>query len=125
MKHAAVLALLIAVAFGKSRGKVNHAPYGYDEADYMFAAGLGIADNWLDSGSMPIAAFVSVGRNRGSSSGASQQAGLSALARAGTDPVVYRHWHGPLYYFWLTAIDKLGLHEHGTRASFLIFHLLP
>ena len=122
MKHAAVLALLIAVAFGMSRGKVNHDPYGYDEADYMFAAGLGIADNWLDSGSMPITDFVSVGRKRGSDS--SQQAGLSSLARGGADPVVYRHWHGPLYFFWLTAIDKLGLNEHDTRASFLIFPLL-
>jgi hypothetical protein len=122
MKHAAVLIILIAVAFGMSRGKVNHVPYGYDEADYMFAAGLGIADNWLDSGSMSIKDFVSVGRKRGSDSG--QQAGLSALARGGTDPVVYRHWHGPLYFFWLTAIDKPGLNEHDTRASFLIFPLL-
>jgi hypothetical protein len=122
MKHAAVLIILIAVAFGMSRGKVNHAPYGYDEADYMFAAGLGIADNWLDSGSMPIADFVSAGRKRGADS--SQQAGLSALARGGADPVVYRHWHGPLYYFWLTAIDKLGLNEHNTRGLFLIFPIL-
>ena len=122
MKHAAVLAILIAVAFGMSRGKVNHVPYGYDEADYMFAAELGMANNWLDSGSMSIADFISVGRKRGSDS--SQQAGLSALARSGTDPVVYRHWHGPLYFFWLTAVDKLGLNEHDTRASFLIFPLL-
>ncbi len=122
MKHAAVLAILIAVAFGMSRGKLHQGPYGYDEADYMFAAGLGIADNWLDSGSMPLADFISVGRKRGSDS--SQQAGLSALARGGADPVVYRHWHGPLYFFWLTAIDKLGLNEHDTRASFLIFPLL-
>jgi len=122
MKHAAVLVILIAVAWGMSRGVVYHAPYGYDEADYMFAAGLGMADNWLDSGSMPISDFVSVGRKRGSDSG--QQAGLSALARSGSDPVVYRHWHGPLYFFWLNAVANLGLSEHGTRALFLIFPLL-
>jgi hypothetical protein len=122
MKHAAVLAILIAVAFGISRGKVYHAPYGYDEADYMFAAGLGLADNWLDSGSMPIGDFVSVGRRRGSASG--DQAQLSTLARSGADPVVYRHWHGPLYFFWLTAIDRLGLNEHNTRGLFLIFPIL-
>jgi hypothetical protein len=122
MKHAAVLAILIAVAFGMARGVVYHAPYGYDEADYMFAAGLGTADNWLDTGSMSISDFVSVGRKRGSDSG--QQAGLSALARSGSDPIVYRHWHGPLYFFWLHAVANLGLNEHGTRALFLIFPLL-
>jgi hypothetical protein len=122
MKHAAVLAILIAVAFGMSRGRIHTGPYGYDEADYMFAAGLGMADNWIDAGSMSIADFVSVGRKRGADS--SQQAGLSTLARAGADPVVYRHWHGPLYYFWLTAIGKLGFDEHGTRALFLIFPIL-
>lgn len=122
MKHAAVLAILIAVAFGMSRGKVYHGPYGYDEADYMFAAGLGMADNWLDTGSMPITQFISVGRNRGSDS--SQKAGLSDLSRAGSDPVVYRHWHGPLYFFWLTPLSNLGLNEHATRAFFLIFPIL-
>ncbi|HVW10532.1 MAG TPA: hypothetical protein VHC90_18215 [Bryobacteraceae bacterium] len=122
MKHAAFLAILIAAAFGMARGKVYHGPYGYDEADYMFAAGLGIADNWLDTGSMPLSEFVSVGRNRGADT--SQKAGLSDLARSGADPVVYRHWHGPLYYFWLSAASRIGLDENGTRALFLIFPIL-
>jgi hypothetical protein len=122
IKHAAVLAILIAAAFGLSRGKVSHDPWGYDEADYMFAASLGIGQNWLDTGSMPLSEFVSAGRKRGSDSG--QQASLSDLARSGADPVVYRHWHGPLYYFWLTAASSLGLDEHGTRALFLFFPIL-
>jgi hypothetical protein len=122
MKHAAVLAVLIAAAFGMSRRGIYHSPYDYDESDYMFAASLGMADNWLDTGTMSIADFVSVGRSRGSDPG--NKSGLSDLARSGVDPIVYRHWHGPLYYFWLTAIGKLGLNEHDTRALFLIFPIL-
>ena len=122
MKHLLVLVVLFAVAFALVRGRVSHAPYGYDEADYMFAASLGIANNWLDIGSMPLTNFISAGRNRGADS--RQQAGLSALARSGNDPVVYRHWHGPLYYFWLAIPSYLRVDEFTTRSLFLIFPVL-
>jgi hypothetical protein len=113
MKHAALLAVIFAVAALLVHDKIAFAPWGYDEADYMFAASLGIGNNWHDSGTMPITQFVSTGRRQGTDP--QQRAALSALARNSDDPLVYRHWHGPLYFFYLSAVSKLGLDEHGTR----------
>ena len=121
-KHAALLVLVFAIAFAIARHKVSHEAYYYDEADYMFAASLGIGPNWMDTGTMPLTEFVSAGRRRGADS--SQQAGLSALARSGADPIVYRHWHGPLYYYWLTVPASLGLDEHATRSLSFLFPVL-
>jgi len=122
MKHLAALAILLTVAFTLVRGQISHSLYAYDEADYMFAAGLGVEHNWLDVGSMPLSEFIAVGRGRGAD--ASQQASLSTLARSGNDPVVYRHWHGPLYYLWLAIPSAAGADEHAERALSFVFPLL-
>ncbi len=122
MKHLLVLAILLAVAFAMARNKISHAPYAYDEADYMFAATLGLEANWLDIGTMPLAEFVTVGRRSGAD--ASQKAALSAIARSASDPVVYRHWHGPAYYAWLTILSGLNLDEHTMRSWCMIFPAL-
>jgi Dolichyl-phosphate-mannose-protein mannosyltransferase len=122
MKHLLVLGILFAVAFAMVRARISHTPYVYDEADYMFAASLGMEDNWLDIGSMPLTEFVTIGRRRGAD--ASQQTALSATARSASDPVVYRHWHGPLYYYWLTVLSNLKIDEHTTRSLSMIFPVL-
>jgi len=119
MKHLLVLAILFAVAFAMARNKISHTPYAYDEADYMFAATLGLEANWLDIGTMPLPEFVTVGRRSGAD--ASQKAALSEIARSASDPVVYRHWHGPVYYAWLTLLSDLNLDEHVTRSWGMIF----
>ncbi len=119
MKHAALLAVIFAVAALLVHNKVATVPWGYDEADYMFAASLGIGNNWHDSGTMPISQFVSTGRRQGTDP--QQRAALSALARNSDDPLVYRHWHGPLYFFYLAAVSKLHLEEHGTRICSFAF----
>jgi len=119
MKHAALLAVIFAVAALLVHNKIASAPWGYDEADYMFAASLGIGNNWDDSGTMPIAQFVSTGRRQGTDP--QQRAALSALARSSDDPLVYRHWHGPLYFFYLAAVSKLGMNEHGIRSCSFAF----
>jgi hypothetical protein len=122
MKHLGMLVLLLAVAFAMVRNKIAHTPYGYDEGDYMFAASMGMERNWFDIGSIPLTEFISIGRRRGADP--TQRAGLSALARGASDPVFYRHWHGPLYYFWLTIPSYLSLDEHATRALSLVFPFL-
>lgn len=119
MKHLVVLGILVAITFTTVRNKISHGPYDYDEADYMSAASLGLERNWVDAGSMPLTDFVAAGRRSGAD--ANQRAGLSALARSGSDPVVYRHWHGPLYYFWLTIPSSIKANEHTTRELSLVF----
>ena len=122
MKHLAVLGILLAIAFTMAHNKVSRNPYSYDEADYMSAASLGIMRNWFDIGSMPLTEFVSLGMRHGADP--SQQAALSKTARSASDPVVYRHWHGPLYYLWLTIPSKVHLDEHTTRAMSMLFPVL-
>jgi hypothetical protein len=121
MKHLIFVVLILAGAFALEHNKIPRGPYSYDESDYMFAASLG-AHNWFDHGTVPFTAFVLTGLRRGSDP--NQQAALSEMARAGDDPVLYRHEHGPLYYYWLTIPRTLGLDEQGTRALSLIFPVL-
>ncbi len=80
----------------------NNLPYGYDESDYVYAAGRGVCANYLDSGTISISQFARVGLGRGSDP--AQARGLSEYVRRRPDVLFYRHWHGPLYYYWLTAI---------------------
>jgi len=118
MKHLVLLGLVLTVALLAVRNKIPSGIYGYDEADYMFAASMGVAANWVDVGTIPITDFVKIGLQRGSDKG--QQSALSTIARDSRDPVVYRHWHGPLYYYWLAMVSSLGLNEHTTRALGMI-----
>ncbi len=122
MRHLAILAVLLGVAFFLVNGKISQRPYGYDEADYMFATSLGPGHNWLDTGSISLARFIEIGRQHGADP--TQQGSLSTLARSEADPVVYRHWHGPLYCLWLTIPANLDLDEHAVRAFGLIFPFL-
>lgn len=122
MRHLAILALLIGGLLGLVAGKIVTAPYGYDEADYMFAASLGYFANWMDVGSLPIVDFIKIGMNRGTDQ--EQRLALSQLARNSSDPVVYRHWHGPLYYYWLVALSSWNLTEGTVRGFSVVFPIL-
>ena len=122
VKHAIFLAVIFVTAYLLIGNKISSAPYGYDEADYMFAASLGPGVNWFDSGTMPIVDYVRVGLTRGREK--NQAASLSALARSVDDPVLYRHERGPLYFYWLTFLSSLHLDEHAARAASLLFPAL-
>jgi hypothetical protein len=92
---------------------VSPEPYVYDEADYMYAASLGIASNWADSPSIPIDDFIRAGLHRDG-----RQA-LSERIRSGNDALFYRHFHGPLFYFLLIPVARLRLSEHAVRITLL------
>ena len=91
----AVFALLLALFLLLITRNVSSEPYVYDEADYMYAASLGFAANWIDTPSIPISDFVRAGLSRGS-----RQA-LSEKIRSGNDVLFYRHFHGPLFHYLL------------------------
>lgn len=95
------------------------SPYVYDEADYMYATGLGLVANYTDTPTMPIVEFLRTGLSRGKDSRQSSQ--LSELIRGANDVVFYRHWHGPLYFYWLMPTSHLGLDEHRMRLLTLAF----
>ena len=77
MKHALALGAILAVFVLLARREIFTWPYYYDEADYMFAASLGLSANWLDRPSQPLTEFIRVGLRDGADP--SKRAELSVM----------------------------------------------
>jgi hypothetical protein len=92
---------------------VSPEPYGYDEADYMYAATLGFTANWTDAPSISMADFVRAGLNRESPKA------LSERIRGSHDVLFYRHFHGPLYHYFLIPVSRLPLNPRAVRMLML------
>ena len=97
-------------------------PYLYDEADYMTAGSHGFAANYLERPSLTIVDFIHAGLNRGMDAG--KRKSLSEWVRASGDITFYRHFHGPLYFYWISLFGPL-IHydEAAMRLSGYLFHL--
>jgi hypothetical protein len=99
------------------------APFTYDEADYMMGAQLGFAANYLDSNAMSLPQFVDMGM-KAQRKDLSRKS-LSEYIRARRDPAFYRHYHGPLNAYWLSAVGAAGgSAESWMRLSSIFFHVL-
>lgn len=118
MRHALALGAIFAVFAFFARKEVFSWPYYYDEADYMFAASLGWA-NYTDHHAQSLTDYIRIGLRDGSDP--ARRATLSAKSRADSDVNFYRHWHGPLYFYWLAALAPLHLDEQATRSLSYVF----
>jgi hypothetical protein len=115
---AALLALFLSLA-----PPASSAPYGYDEADYMYSVTLGAHASHCDSPSLPIADFLRMGLESGRA--AARRTDLSQYIRSRNDVLFYRHWHGPLYYYPLMAAAALWHYdERAVRRLGMLYHLL-
>lgn len=121
MKHALALGAILAVFALFARKEVFSWPYYYDEADYMFGASLGWA-NYTDHPAQSLADYIRIGLKEGSDP--ALRATLSAKSRADSDVNFYRHWHGPLYFYWLAAVAGLHLDERTMRSLSYVFPVL-
>jgi hypothetical protein len=121
-KHVLILVALVGVALGLAAPRISHGLFGYDEADYMYAAQFGPAAHWLDLQAMPLAEYVRIGLGPGRDP--KQRTAISELGRAGKDPNVYRHWHGPVYWYWLGFMASFTHDEHTLRWLSLFFPLI-
>lgn len=117
MKHILAILILLALLLLLLARNVAPDPYVYDEADYMYAASLGFAANYTDTPTLPTADFFRIGLTRGTD--LSQRQALSEQIRAADDVVFYRHWHGPLYLYFLIPVARLGLSERQVRTVML------
>lgn len=117
MKHVAAILILLGLLLLVMARNVAPDPYTFDEADYMYAASLGFAANYTDTPTLSIGDFIRTGVARGRES--SQRLALSEQIRAANDVVFYRHWHGPLYLYFLIPISRLGLSERQVRTAML------
>lgn len=114
-----VTILLIAAGF-LVRGTIPDGPYPYDEADYMYAASLGVRANATDTPSLRLGDFIRIGLDRGRDS--SQRTSLSEMVRNSDDVNLYRHWHGPLQVYWLIVTSAAKGDEAAMRSLTLVFH---
>ncbi len=120
---AAMLAILLAGFVVLARHSVTGEPYFYDEADYLVATERGPLANALETSAIPIPALIDAGLHRGRASG--QKAALSEWLRDSNDISFYRHWHGPLMFYYLDAVDAIaGRNERVNREAMLVFPLL-
>ncbi len=122
MKHLISIAVFLASFLWLASRVVSPAPYMYDEADYAFDARLGLAANYTDTPTLPFGEFLREGLSRGRS--AKDRGPLSESIRKSNDVVFYRHWHGPLYFYWLIVDSGLAHSEREMRLFSILFPLL-
>jgi hypothetical protein len=121
-RHVLILVALIGVALWLTAPRISYGLFGYDEADYMYAAEFGPTAHWLDLQAMPLVDYVRIGLGRGRDP--QQRLAISELGRAGKDPNVYRHWHGPVYWYWLGFVSNFTRDEHTLRWLSLFFPVI-
>lgn len=121
MRHALILSVLLGGLVVLVWGRIDANPYVSDEADYMYAVSAGLRANYTDSPTHSFGEFLHTGLGRGR--GLAERMTLSEAIRSSGDIEFYRHWHGPVAYYWWIAARALGLGEYGTRAAMLGFHI--
>ena len=72
-----------------------------DEADYVYVVRKGFIANYMDSGTLPFTQFLKLGFSAITSQKSKTE--LSRIIRSADDISVYRHWHGPLYFYYLVT----------------------
>jgi hypothetical protein len=118
----AVFAILSVFFLVIARDVPSPKPYFYDESDYITAGSRGLAANIMERPSMSIVTFLQTGLNRDAQA---KRTSLSEIVRGMKDISFYRHYHGPVYYYWLAAIGPFfHFDEYAMRFSGLVFHIL-
>jgi hypothetical protein len=121
-KFALLTAIFVAGFLWLATCSVSPGLFGYDEADYAFDAGMGLAANYTDSPTLPLPQFLREGLGRGKS--ASERGALSEAIRNSNDIIFYRHWHGPLYFYFLIPATAFTHDEHTLRTLGLAIPIL-
>jgi hypothetical protein len=99
------------------------APFAYDESDYMFAGRQGIWANFSDRQAMSLMEFVNKGLEL--SRDTTRRVSMSQYVRSTGDISFYRHYHGPVYAYWISLLDGLGVRSEAVyRGSGMILHAL-
>jgi hypothetical protein len=114
----AVIVLAVCLTFARV---ASPSPYAYDESDYMYAGTQGFQANYFDRDAMSFAQFVRKGLDLARHK--DQRTSFSQFVRDSGDISFYRHYHGPLYAYWISLWQSLGVQsEAGFRATGLILH---
>jgi len=116
----AAICLYAGVAFLYAPVISDH-PFGYDEADYMWAGKQGLWANYSSEHAISFVEFVRKGLELSHDSGKRQS--LSEYIRSRGDIDFYRHYHGPMYVYWVALLHHAGVRgENVFRGSGLLIH---
>lgn len=100
---------------------ISDHPFGYDEADYMWAGKQGLWANYSDRHTISFIEFVRKGLDLSRNPGKRQS--YSEYIRSSGDIEFYRHYHGPMYAYWLALVQDTGIREENlVRGSGLLIH---
>jgi hypothetical protein len=118
-----VLIVALAVIVPNFASVASPVPFAYDEADYMSAGTRGFLANYLDQPSQSLPEFIRKGLELARDK--ARRGGMSEYIRNLGDITFYRHFHGPMYAYWIAACKAVGVgSEQGYRASGLTIHVL-
>lgn len=119
--YIAVFALLAALLAAVYVPVISPNPYPYDSADYMYAGRLSFWANYVDQGSPSLFEFIQQGLEL--KNNPAKRAEMSQRARSNDDPQMYRHYHGPVYFYFLHALERAGVQkETSFRAAGIVVH---
>ncbi len=100
---------------------ISDHPVGYDEADYMWSGQRGLWANYHDEHTISFVEFVRKGLELARNSG--QRQSFSEYIRSTGDIEFYRHYHGPMYVYWLALLNDAGAQrENVFRGASLLIH---
>ncbi|MGO9774996.1 MAG: hypothetical protein ACLPM3_00220 [Terracidiphilus sp.] len=116
--RAGVVIALVSGLFVLAVPGIPSGPFEYDEADYVYVATQGWFANWIDRPALNLVEFVRFGLGLGNDN--HHRTELSEIIRKSGDVHFYRHWHGPLFYYWLGLIGNWTLDEHQLRLFSLL-----
>ncbi len=98
--------------------RAQGAPLDWDEVEYLNAAKLGFAANYLEEGSLGPREFIQFVKAKKHGVVAALPPGYSELG----DPLLERHYHPPFTCYLLSAVSS-STNEHVIRGVLLVFAL--
>jgi hypothetical protein len=114
----AILLVLLSLPLALAWPGVPSGPFSYDEADYAYAASQGWFSNWIDRPALSLPQFVQLGMQARRDKG--RRLELSQTIRQSGDIHFYRHWHGPLFFYWMDFLRHGTLEERQLRILSLL-----
>jgi len=105
------------------RSSISTGSFDIDEADYMYSLEKGFSAHYFDKNALPLWSFIKIGLSKGMKSDKATE--LSRTIRSADDITVYRHFHGPLYFYYMILAEKcVGKNEHAIRTASLLLQYI-
>ncbi|MGA2508118.1 MAG: glycosyltransferase family 39 protein [Chitinispirillaceae bacterium] len=105
------------------KSNVPTTSFDIDEADYMYSFEKGFAAHYFDKNAVPFMSFVKIGLLAGMKS--DKQTELSRMIRSADDITFYRHFHGPLFFYYMIFGERfVGKNERAIRTVSLLLQFI-